>query len=163
MSRIPKICALRFCSSIPKIVRPTTCSIVIRSKIMKYGGTYFLPQCHARGPFFCTCPSSTSEPCIFICWFKDVVHTRDCIHTKALVFMFNGGSSYGFTISNEKYMHHGFLAPQAYLFSTSLLTFHVRGCPEIVNENTGMPHFLQVGTGKVVILTPPGPIGRAYL
>ena len=28
---------------------------------MKYRGTYFLPQCHARGPFFCTCPSYTSD------------------------------------------------------------------------------------------------------
>ncbi len=64
-----------------------------------------------------------------------------CIDTEALVFMFNGGSSDGFTINpiftricifkgpllvyiyhinNEKYMHHGFLAPQAYPCSTSL-------------------------------------------
>ncbi len=52
------------------------------------------------------------------------------IHTEALVFLFNGGSSYSFTshvdsvyanhINNEKLMHHGFLAPQAYLCSTSL-------------------------------------------
>ncbi len=57
-----------------------------------------------------------------------------CIDTEALVFMFNGGSSYGFTIhpiftricrlytnhlNNEKHMHHGFLAPQPHLCSTS--------------------------------------------
>ncbi len=57
-----------------------------------------------------------------------------CIDTKALVFMFNEGSSYGFTIpsifipllvytnhiNNEKHVHHGFLAPRTYLCSTSL-------------------------------------------
>ena len=76
-----------------------------------------------------------------------------CIDTEALVFMFNEGSSYGFTIhpiftricmlyevfngldglkgpllvyiihiNNEKHMHHGFLASQVYLCSTSLMT-----------------------------------------
>ncbi len=69
-----------------------------------------------------------------------------CIDTEALVFVFNGGSSYGFTnhpiftricmldglmgpllvytnhINNTKYMHHGFLVlPRAYLCSTSLI------------------------------------------
>ncbi len=46
-----------------------------------------------------------------------------CIYTEALVFMFNGGSSYGFNllvytnhINNERHMHHGFLA---YLCSIS--------------------------------------------
>ena len=43
--------------------------------------------------------------------------------------MFNRGSLYGFGvpllvytnhINNEKYVHHGFLAPRAYLCSTSL-------------------------------------------
>ncbi len=49
-----------------------------------------------------------------------------CIDTKALVFMFNGGSPYRFTIvytndiNNEKHVHHGFLAPRPYLCSTSL-------------------------------------------
>ncbi len=61
-----------------------------------------------------------------------------CIDTKALVFMFNGGSSYGFTIhpiftricmlpyvcpshkNNDMYLHHCFLAPRGYLCSTSL-------------------------------------------
>ncbi len=67
-----------------------------------------------------------------------------CIDTEALVFMFNGGSPYGFTIhpiftriymlyglkvpllvytnhiNNEKHVHHGFLAPRASLCSTSL-------------------------------------------
>ncbi len=46
-----------------------------------------------------------------------------CIDTEALVFMFNGGSPYGFTIppiNNKKHVHHGFLAPQPYLCSTSL-------------------------------------------
>ena len=57
---------------------------------------------------------------------------------QALVFMFDGGSSDRFTIhpilnricmlysnhtNNEKHMHHGFLAPQAYLRSTSLILF----------------------------------------
>ena len=78
---------------------------------------------------------------------KDVLH-RYCIDTEALVFMFNEGSSYGFTIhpifiricmqylsgldglsrpllvhtnniNIERHMRHGFLAPQAYLCSTS--------------------------------------------
>ncbi len=66
--------------------------------------------------------------------FLNVLRTY-CIDTEALVFMFNGGSSYGFTIhpnltgiymllvytnhiNNEKHMHHGFLAPQAYLCGT---------------------------------------------
>ncbi len=66
-----------------------------------------------------------------------------CIDTEALAFIFNEGSSYGFTfhpiftricmlysetcvvytihMNNEKQMHHGFLAPQAYLCSTSLI------------------------------------------
>ena len=56
-----------------------------------------------------------------------------CIDTEALVFMFNGGSSYkkklcaGYTnhINNERYMHRGFLAPKAYLCSTSLQAFKV--------------------------------------
>ena len=61
-----------------------------------------------------------------------------CIDTKALVFMFNGGTPYGFTIhpiftrikvlllvytnhtNNEKHVHHGFLAHRFYLCSTSL-------------------------------------------
>ncbi len=50
---------------------------------------------------------------------------------EALVFMFNGGSSYTFTIlvytnhiNNEKHMHHGSMAPQAYLCSTSLIMAH---------------------------------------
>ncbi len=57
-----------------------------------------------------------------------------CIDTKALVFMSNGGSLYGFTIhpiftrismlylhiNNKKHVHHGFLAPWPYLCSTSL-------------------------------------------
>ncbi len=42
--------------------------------------------------------------------------------------MFNGGSPYSFTIhpiftyhiNNKKQVHHGFLAPRAYLCSTSL-------------------------------------------
>ena len=58
-----------------------------------------------------------------------------CIDTEALVFMFNGGSSYGFTIlvynnyiNNEKYMRHGFLAPQAYLCSTSLSKNNIVAC-----------------------------------
>ncbi len=47
-----------------------------------------------------------------------------CIDTEALVFMFNGGSPYGFTIhhiNNEKHVHHGFQAPRPYLCSTSLI------------------------------------------
>ncbi len=66
-----------------------------------------------------------------------------CIDTKALVFMFSGGSFHGFTIhngldglkgpllvytnhiNNEKRMHHGFLAPHAYLCSTSLLNIQI--------------------------------------
>ena len=49
-----------------------------------------------------------------------------CIDTEALVFIFNGGSCYCFTIhqiNNGKHMHHGFLATRAYLHdlcSTSL-------------------------------------------
>ncbi len=46
-----------------------------------------------------------------------------CIDTEALVFMFNGGSPYGFInhINDEKQVHHGFLAPRPYLCSTSLI------------------------------------------
>ena len=46
-----------------------------------------------------------------------------CIDAEALVFMFSGGSCYGFTthhINDGKHMHDGFLAPPAYLCSTSL-------------------------------------------
>ena len=46
-----------------------------------------------------------------------IEHFKDyCIDTEALVFMFNGGSPYGFTI----HPNHGFLAPWPYLCSTSL-------------------------------------------
>ncbi len=58
-----------------------------------------------------------------------------CIDTEALVFMFNGGSSYGFTIhpshiKNEMYLHHCFLAPRGYLCSTSL-----RGSVKLISTN----------------------------
>ncbi len=36
---------------------------------MKYWGTYFLPQCHTSGPFFCTCP--------YVDNFADVVSAFD--------------------------------------------------------------------------------------
>ncbi len=64
-----------------------------------------------------------------VIFFAEIAAIKDVLHsTEALVFMFNGGRPYGFTIhpiftyhmNNEKHVHHGFLAPWPYLCSTSL-------------------------------------------
>ncbi len=75
-----------------------------------------------------------------------------CIDTEALVFMFNGGSPYGFTIhpingldglkvpllvytnhiNNKKHVHHGFLAPRPYLCSTSLKFYNIQSICKIL-------------------------------
>ena len=71
-----------------------------------------------------------------------------CIDTEALVFMFNKGSPYGFTIhtnhiNHKKHIHHGFLAPQVYLCSTSLRlkkysSYHT---PENASTEVGVSHW----------------------
>ena len=67
-------------------------------------------------------------PSVKVWTFDPMMLRMYCIDTKALVFMFNGGSPYGFTIhpiftnhiNNEKHVHHAFLTPRPYLCSTSL-------------------------------------------
>ena len=82
-----------------------------------------------------------------------------CIDTEALVFMFDGGSPYGFTthgldglkvplpvytnhINNKKHVHHGFLAPRPYLCSTSLIIFDEQHLPSIIFELIFYPYLV---------------------